>query len=191
MFFPEPNWTVLRLPAAREASCWRHRCPCPPAQSCLFPQQLAGRCVPVPVPVPQHSCSPTAIRDRANKVGRGRPGLVWRVHEGHGSLSGCVEVLQKVSFFFFSLYVLNLVIFIYSLLLYLEIVSFGTSFSIIPVVFSYIFNFYLSFAGWNQIGHTCIWLLRSPLSCIFTLYCESIRKPYKKLAGTQFLMPAA
>lgn len=49
--------------------------------------------------------------------------------------------------FFFSLYVLNLVIFIYSLLLYLEIVSFGTSFSVIPVVFSYIFNFYLSFAG--------------------------------------------
>lgn len=58
-----------------------------------FHSSWLGTACPVPVPVPQHSCSPTAIRDRANKVVRGKPGLVWRVPEGHGSLSSCVEVL--------------------------------------------------------------------------------------------------
>lgn len=63
---------------------------------------------------------------------------MWRYSE---KVSICFLV------FVFFLYVLNLVIFIYLLLLYLEIVSFGTSFSVIPVVFSYTFNFHLSFAG--------------------------------------------
>lgn len=58
-----------------------------------------------------------------------------------------MEVLCESIHWVFCLYVLNLVIFIHLLLFYLEIVSFGTSFSVIPVVFSYIFSFHLSFAG--------------------------------------------
>lgn len=64
-----------------------------PHKPVYFHRGWLGAACPVPVPVPQHSCSPTAIRDRANKAGRGNPGLVWRVPEGHGSLSSCVEVL--------------------------------------------------------------------------------------------------